>query len=195
MIHSPPPRLYGRNLLIATIDIWKLDFVQKSKEVIDMRNAWDKHTERDHIFKWFWTDELTARCELALNWLKDTKNISFLDLPSTNGSYQKLLMVFDRATTNYSEKELWIKAIKGRWAQNKYRKKEEGKKQVNLMLSSNAISKLDELAKKYDLSRAKVLEILIQFEEQRNSYIPEKMKLINLDVFKSIGVDQNSTSK
>ncbi len=73
-----------------------------------------------------------------------------------------------------------MESIKKRWSQNKYRAKLTGKKQYNFILSEKAINRLDKLAGKYDLRRTEVLEILLQMEEEKGIYIPERKALTKL---------------
>ena len=73
-----------------------------------------------------------------------------------------------------------MESIKKRWSQNKYRAKLTGKKQYNFILSEKAINRLDKLADKYDLRKTEVLEILLQMEEEKGIYIPERKALTKL---------------
>ncbi|WP_253947681.1 hypothetical protein [Pseudomonas aeruginosa] len=73
-----------------------------------------------------------------------------------------------------------MESTKKRWSQNKYRAKLTGKKQYNFILSEKAINRLDKLAGKYDLRRTEVLEILLQMEEEKGIYIPERKALTKL---------------
>jgi hypothetical protein len=71
-----------------------------------------------------------------------------------------------------------MNSIKKRWSQNKYRAKSTGKKQYNFILSQKAIHCLEELAKKHDLKKTEVLEILLKMEEEKGTYIPERIKVL-----------------
>ena len=73
-----------------------------------------------------------------------------------------------------------MESIKKRWSQNKYRAKLTEKKQYNFILSEKAINRLDKLADKYDLRKTEVLEILLQMEEEKGIYIPERKALTKL---------------
>ena len=74
---------------------------------------------------------------------------------------------------------LIVEAIKKRVSQQQYRKKMADKKQCNLVLSNKTILDLDKLAAKYGVSRPQIMETLIQFETERNIYLPEKVKAIS----------------
>ena len=71
-----------------------------------------------------------------------------------------------------------MNSIKKRWSQNKYRAKSTGKKQCNFILSQKAIHCLEELAKKHDLKKTEILEILLKMEEEKGTYIPERIKIL-----------------
>lgn len=51
-----------------------------------------------------------------------------------------------------------------------------GKKQYNFILSDKTIKRLDNLADKHNLKRTQVLDILLQMEEEKGIYIPERLK-------------------
>lgn len=179
-ISSIPPRLFGRNLLIASIDLWAIDLNQKSFAISAAKQAWNRNKQADSMFDWLKGKDEALRCELAWDWLKQRNEFLMFGLPPIF-SYENLLMVFDRITTIQAEKKVAVDAIKKRWSQQRYREKLVGKKQVNLILSDKSILGLDKLAAKYDLSRTKVLEILIQLEMEKGAYIPEKMRMLNFD--------------
>ncbi|HCL4304243.1 TPA: hypothetical protein N2D33_001099 [Pseudomonas aeruginosa] len=58
------------------------------------------------------------------------------------------------------------------------RKKAKGKKQYNFILSDKAIKRLDRFSKDNELSRARVLEILLQMEEEKDLYLKEQIRVL-----------------
>lgn len=179
-IHMPPPRLTGRDLLIATIDTWNVDLIYKNNTVGQLERDWSQHTQNDRQFEWFKGDDENSRCALAWDWLKEKNNYALFGTTAPS-NHESLLMLFDRLQKSDAEMKLIIDAIKKRWNQQQYRKKNTGKKQCNLLFSSHAITKLDQLAAKYDVSRSQVLEALIRFESERGIYLPEKMRRNNFE--------------
>lgn len=176
-ISPVPPRLLGRNLLITSIDIWNVDLSTKSAAVSDMAHAWNQYKQSDHLFRWFKDVDEAPRCELAWAWLMEKKAYATFGKAPIS-AYDGLLIFFDELRVSDAEKKLDVDAIKKRWAQQQYRKKLKGKKQCNLLLSNQAMANLDKLAAKYEVSRSQILEALIQFETERSTYLPEKMRAI-----------------
>ena len=174
---TPPPRLLGRDLVITMIDVWDTDASSKMAVLNDLEFSWSEHKKQDHIFRWFRDTDSAQRCTLAWEWLRKNEP-TLTQFGPAIASYDELLKFFDRTRFSKDEKVLRIDAIKKRWSQQKYRENLTGKKQYNFMLSDKTISRLDELAKTYDLKRPQILEILIQMEAESGLYIPEKMKMI-----------------
>ncbi|MBB3243899.1 hypothetical protein FHW68_005484 [Pseudomonas sp. Tn43] len=170
-----PPRLLGREFVVATIDIWNMDLAQKKAALNGIEHSWNQHKQQDHIFRWFNDKHTSQRCALAWEWLCKNKPLLTLGKAPIN-SHIELLMFFDQTPFSEAEKILCIETIKKRWSQQKYREKLTGKKQQNFILSDKAISHLDALAETYDLKRAQVLEALLQMETELGIYIPERVK-------------------
>jgi len=97
-------------------------------------------------------------------------------LPNQEVFFRISLIFFDNTLKLPAERKLFIQTVKSRWSQNKYRAKETDKKQYNFILSKKTIQRLDKLAEKYDLKRTQILDILLQMEEDKGIYIPEKLK-------------------
>jgi len=174
----PPPRLLGRNSVIASIDAWNTELSNKALVVDQMKWNWEQHKQSDHIFKWFREKDELSRCEIAWQWLFEKRNnLTWQHPPISN--YEDLLIFFDTRQISDAEKMLIVEAIKKRVSQQQYRKKMADKKQCNLVLSNKTILDLDKLAAKYGVSRPQIMETLIQFETERNIYLPEKVKAIS----------------
>ncbi|MAD00836.1 MAG: hypothetical protein CMK76_13300 [Pseudomonadales bacterium] len=176
--HEPAPtRLVGREHVVAMIDVWATDLSTKQDAVKALERDWNEHKKQDHIFRWFRDTDSAQRCTLAWEWL--CKNDPILTaFSSVIGSYDELLKFFDSTSFSPDEKRLRVDAIKKRWSQQTYRKKQKGKKQYNFILSDKTARLLDELAKAHDLKRPQILEILIQMEATRGVYIAEKMEML-----------------
>ncbi|NWB64204.1 hypothetical protein [Pseudomonas sp. F1002] len=175
--HNLLQNLTGRELVIATIDIWAIELMQKANEIINISNLWNQHKQSDYIFRWFINPEESEKYQLA--WELISKKTPFLTAykePFNN--YQELLIFFDLTNFREAEKTICVDSIKKRWSQNKYREKNTGKKQYNFLLSDKSINILDKLAATHELKRAKILEILIQMESEKGIYIAEKLKIL-----------------
>jgi hypothetical protein len=87
------------------------------------------------------------------------------------------MIFFDQSNLIQDQINFYIEKIRRKWSQKKYRDGLIEKSQYNFILLHKAIKNLDQLANTYELSRAKVLEILLQMESEKNLYISEKVKL------------------
>ncbi|TIC78956.1 hypothetical protein [Crenobacter intestini] len=177
LLTNPPVRLLNRDLVVAMIDMLGLDVLSKKTVVDLMRCAWVEHIKNDGALLWFKGDSEEDKCELASRWImkNDGDGSAFQINPIR--THQELLMYFDRFKFSDDRKLLCLSAVKKSWSQKKYRGNLNGKKQHNFILTDKAINRLDKLAKKHDLKRVDVLEILLQMESEKNLYIAEKMKI------------------
>ncbi|BFT61137.1 hypothetical protein [Pseudomonas moorei] len=173
--------LTGKDLLIASIDLWTINIKQKGSFLNELETSWNEHKKGDKQFKWFEDDE--QKCILAGKLIN--KHIPLDGLLSiTLSAYQpienheNLLIFFDHANLDKNQKSLFIERVKISWRQQKYRKNLTGKGQYNFILSDKAIARLDKLSETYELSRAKILDILLKMESEQNRYIPERIKLL-----------------
>ncbi|WP_258023458.1 hypothetical protein [Pseudomonas aeruginosa] len=167
--------LTGRDLTIATIDTWQTDQTQKSALVSQIKWEWELHTSSDHMFKWF--DDADEREKLNTAWeIAKNKYSSLLFQQTPFQEKNDFIIFFDSQFLTASDKTLLMESIKKRWSQNKYRAKMTGKKQYNFILSDKTIKRLDNLADKHNLKRTQVLDILLQMEEEKGIYIPERLK-------------------
>lgn len=160
-----PANLFGRNLVIATIDCWNATLDQKATHIKNLENTWINQKKQDTIFKWFKSEQEPERCAMAWDWIaKNLNHLPIMTNPIEN--HTDLLIFFDKTNFDVTTKKLYVDAIKKRWNQQQYREKLEGKKQYNFVLSDTTIRNLDNLAKKYDLKRPQVLEVLLSKEEE-----------------------------
>ena len=169
-------RLNGRNHLIAILDLWDVDIAKKADEIERLRNRWLRHKAGDSAFEWF-EDKKDGpkRCKCAWEWLeKNRPSIFKRQLPITN--YKELLMYFDEAEVGPQEQKAILQQIRNRWTRKQFDERAADKKQVNVMLSKTAIELLDTLAKKHELKRAQVLELLITTESEDGMYFTGRLK-------------------
>lgn len=169
----PLPGLHGKDALIAAIDQWNVDATEKQLSLNELENDWNNHKKGDKPFLWFADDN--QKCVLAWEWIN--KNLPNLIPNPPFEDYQDLMIFFDQANLIPDQKKFYIEKIKRKWSQQKYREGLTGKSQYNFILSDTAIKHLDQLANTYELSRAKILEVLLQMESEKNLYMPEKVNL------------------
>lgn len=170
-------RLTDRDIAIAIIDILRIDPASKVFTINDLSAKWDMQNADEAIFSWF--SESDEEEKLNLAWEMACKNSSLITGPREPfKDTADIIIFFDSPIYNSATKKLFIETTKKRWSQNKYRAKMTGKKQYNFVLSDKANNALKKLAEKYDLPRARILEILLQMEDQKGIYIPEKIKTL-----------------
>ena len=169
-------RLNGRNHLIAILDLWDVDIAKKADEIERLHNRWLRHKAGDKAFEWF-EDKKDGlkRCKCAWEWL-EKHHVSIFKSQSPINNYKELLMYFDEAELGRNEMKAIIQTIKKRWNRKQFDERTADKKQVNVMLSKTAIELLDTLAKKHELKRAQVLELLITMESEDGVYFTSRLK-------------------
>ncbi|MFP8799588.1 hypothetical protein N0551_011960, partial [Pseudomonas aeruginosa] len=91
---------------------------------------------------------------------------------------QELLIASDAWTWSDVERKYCVSTARRLWRQALRRKKAKGKKQYNFILSDKAIKRLDRFSKDNELSRARVLEILLQMEEEKDLYLKEQIRVL-----------------
>lgn len=174
---SSPLTLHGMDLLLSIIDRWPTDITHKQLVLNDIRVKWETHKKGDKVFKWFRGND--QKSVLAWEWLSKHSSI-LISYRQPFENFEDLLIFFDSATYTVEQRDLYIEKIKKRWAQQKYRENLKGKSQYNFVLSDKAVEELEKLASKYEISRARLLEILIETEAEKNDHIPERIRTSQL---------------
>ncbi|MYM32097.1 hypothetical protein GTP58_27570 [Duganella sp. CY15W] len=174
--------LFGRNLVIASIDYLDEELQEKARTVERMQWDWNEHQKSDRLFQWFKREDEIARCNFAWTWLVDRRG------RETKGrspfrNYKDLLMFFDELDVSYKEKKSDADSIRDNWNQIRRREKNKkiGKKQYNFELSDKTANFIDKLAIIYNSSRPQIIEALVQCEFEKGLYLPEKVRRISLD--------------
>ncbi|QOU04439.1 hypothetical protein IM720_27740 [Pseudomonas fluorescens] len=169
--------LTEKDFPIAILDVWQRDITQKTALLRSLEQRWKSHKANDKVYAWFKDED--QKSEFAWDWLLKNSYVSTLGSTPFN-TFEDLLIFFDKANYSREQKELYIGKIKKGWTQKKYRENLNGKAQYNFVLSDKAIVSLEELASRYEISRARLLEILIEMEAEKNDHIPEKIRTAQL---------------
>jgi hypothetical protein len=169
--------LTEKELPIAILDVWQRDITQKTALLRSLEQRWKSHKTNDKVYTWFKDDD--QKSEFAWDWLLKNSYISTLGSTPFD-TFEDLLIFFDKANYSREQKELYIGKIKKGWTQKKYRENLKGKAQYNFVLSDKAIVSLEKLASRYEVSRARLLEILIEMEAEKNDHVPEKIRTAQL---------------
>lgn len=174
---NSPSNLHGMDLLLSIIDRWPTDITHKQLVLNDIKARWETHKKGDKVFRWFRDND--QKSVLAWEWL--SKNSSILvDYQRPFETIEDLLIFFDNSYYTPEQRDLYIEKIKKRWGQQKYRENLKGKSQYNFVLSDKAADNLEKLASRYEISRARLLELLIEMETEKNDHIPERIRTLKL---------------
>lgn len=174
----------NKETVVAIFDALGGNNNSKSLVLDSLRTNWKRHKDFDKNYRWF--KDNAEKCTFASQWLKSNKNFQALTPFET---YEDLVIFFDQSGLANDTKELYIGKIKNTWNQKNYKAKLEGKSQCNLILSNTIIGSLKKLSDKYGVSRARIVEILIEMETNKGVYIKskvEEMKLLDHDAFLSL---------
>lgn len=175
--NNTPQDIFGKDRLILIIDLWQVDTTQKKLTLDSLKIQWNAHKSGDNTYKWFKDDD--KKSALAWDWLNKSTSLTVL-YSKPFETYEDLLIFFDSANLTTEQKTLYIDRIKKRWSQQKYRNSLIGKAQYNFVLSDKAVANLDKLASLHEIGRARILEILLEMETEKNGYIPEKIRIFKL---------------
>lgn len=156
---------------IAIIDSVSVN--NKANWVDGLKLSWVLQAQKDLAYDWFFDEDKEEKLRLLADYV--TKQ-SPADERTCFANRYDVLFYFNRRTTEFYGKVCFY-SIKKQWSQIKYRRSLKGKKQYNFVLSDASIKALDRMAEENLLSRAQILQILIQSEKKnKKGYISEWMK-------------------
>lgn len=170
--------LSGRQRIIALFDVYQPSGEAKESCVNAAKLAWQMQLKKDKVFDWFQGEGGMAGVELMGAWLSK-RNLGVAGLRWAISNHDDLLSFFDSNPLGELEIKLMMIEIKRAWSQKKYRASLKDRRQCNLILRESTIAKLDKLAEKHDLSRAELLEILINAEQSQGIYTTQLLQRRN----------------
>lgn len=138
----------------------------------NFRLEWEKQREKDKEFDWFKKDNSQQRIDFFWEWLK-TKAPQLTHNHASFQNHDELLSCFD--FYDAPSKTLLIQNFKKTWNQKQVRARSKGKKQRNYVLAEKTVSKLEKLAAKYHLTRTEIIELIINGEAEKETYIRERL--------------------
>jgi hypothetical protein len=165
--------LASKAQLVALFDLWDTDFSRKEGVLRRLAEGWNEHLQADKIFKWFKDQDEREKCSLAWSWLEKNKPV-LTRREKPFARYAELLEFFDHSDASSGEKELYVEKVKRRWSTQKSRENASEKKQYNFVLTHDVNASLDKLAHEHQLSRTKILELLILGETEHRLYLGPK---------------------
>ncbi|EMB9987028.1 TPA: hypothetical protein N2B89_004598 [Pseudomonas aeruginosa] len=169
--------LTKKEMLIAKMDCSGSAPRDKESQVIGLKQDWDEQTRLDKQLSWVQETNEAGACRHVVEWMR--KHQPEQEFPDTvPKTLQDLLIASDAWTWSDVERKYCISTARRLWRQALRRKKAKGKKQYNFILSDKAIKRLDRFSKDNELSRARVLEILLQMEEEKDLYLKEQIRVL-----------------
>ena len=136
----------------------------------------------DSQLNWVQEANEAGACRHVVEWMR--KHQPDQEFPETvPKTLQELLIASDAWTWSDVERKYCIATVRRLWRQKIRRQEAKGKKQYNFILSDKAIKRLDRFSKDHELSRARVLEILLQMEDEKDLYLKEQIRVLR-------GIDQ-----
>lgn len=175
---SIPHHLSNREMNVALVDYWLVNsFFDMSTAVQyckEMESGWNKHIESDKLFSWLDGADAEKKRDCFWDFLKNRIPNEINDCYKFQ-SHEDLLIFFDRPMFIRDTKELYSKDARKIWNQRLRREKATDEKQCNFVLPLKTISKLDRLAKKHHLTRTEIIELIINGEAEKETYIRERL--------------------
>lgn len=168
-------RLSGRELLIAYLDIWDTDLVNKARTVSRMEVKWKRQKDFDKYFEWFHDKkDGQARCVYAREWIqKNARDVAWQSLDGIQ-DLEGLLMFFDKSDLRDREIKDITQGIKRSWNGKKTASLRVDKKQFNFVLHLESVTNLEALAKANRMKRDEMLEALIKHEFTKGTIFGSK---------------------
>ncbi|MBV7583031.1 hypothetical protein KW851_09400 [Pseudomonas sp. PDM33] len=180
--HIRTPDIYSsalteRELLIAKIDCSGSAPRDKESCVIDLKQAWPEQMQLDKQLSWIQETNKSGAWQHLCEWMR--KHQPEQKLPEVAPKdLQEVLIASDAWSWSDVERKYCISTARRLWRQTLRRKKAKGKKQYNFILSDKAIKRLDKLSKDHELSRARILEILLLMEDEKDLYLKEQIRVL-----------------
>lgn len=172
---SIPESFVGRDYVLAMIDCW--DVSAKSFSITNLQRDWIDQLKQDKQLDWIKERDEREACGYIWDWLRRNQiERTFMRIEPVG--HQSMLMFLDICGLSNIEKKHCIASARKLWRQDIRRNSDTGKDQLNVTLSKKAIGRLDKFCKKHELSRAKVLEVLLMMEEEKGLYIAERLRIL-----------------
>jgi hypothetical protein len=170
-----PEFLTDRSRGIAIFDFWSAYFLPSFDYSVGqskiMHSGWATQEQIEKKFDWFNNEDGTNKRDIFQKILASKKILGIFGNP-TILDHDDFLIYLDNLNISDFEKEIISKKTRDRWNQQKRRaENKDAEKQCNFNLSLVIDEKLTKLAKKYELSRVDVIDILIRSEAKHESYI------------------------
>lgn len=173
-----PIDLTGRNRAIAIFDYWASTYFYDNGQRIlwikEKELEWARQAKLDKAFDWLNSGDSEKKRDVFWDWLCAHNVRGTSDNPKFY-NHDELLNFFDAFQYAEHEKKYFNLCIRKLWNQQQRRENTKDKKQCNFIISKEAEAKLKALAKKFNLTRTEIIELLIDSEDKHKTYINERL--------------------
>ena len=162
-----------RESCILAIDSSSSDIQSKIGYLLAAKESWKNKKEIGSHFDWIHNQSnLQASIHRACLCAREfNQEVVMIEPPE---SIEELLIVIDALSLSEHEAKNASANARRKISQEKYRNESKNKKQLNVFIDKKAITALEQICQKHELSKAKAIEILINTEKEKNIYITEK---------------------
>lgn len=122
-------------------------------------------------FDWMLGSEEGLRSEILGKVIENELGLPRLDFAYTA---EEVFVLADRKRITRLEAEALVKRARDKYAQKNYREKRD-KVQVNVLMDPKTKNRLESISKKYGISNARVIDILVNSEFEKNEYISGRL--------------------
>ncbi|WP_175194418.1 hypothetical protein [Achromobacter deleyi] len=151
--------------LIALIDIEPGTLEYKLSMLESMEADWARLRHDDQHFRWLAGASAKARCRTAWEWYArptGAASRASASLPATPfQSYDELASFWDIADLRLGERRHDLDQIKKYWKNLQTKENQAGKKQTNVLLSTDAAAALDQLTAAWGKTKKEVFDKLL----------------------------------
>lgn len=172
-LHSNPLGLSFRDRCVAILDSTPLHVKEGSKiELLSAAEiAWESSKRNLKPLGWMLGGEEEVKSEIIGALIESEFN-----LPRREGAYtsEEVFILAEREKVRRLEAEALVKRARDKYAQKNYREKRD-KVQVNVLMDPNTKNRLESISKKYGISNARVIDILVNAEFEKNEYISDRL--------------------
>lgn len=174
-----PHHLCGASRTTALVDYWAscsvVDMNIRREAVLQAERGWNRQLRTDRRFDWLQGADGAGRRARFWERLISHLGLPLDQMPVPEG-HDWLLNAIDRLGAHPDAVTLFNQKARKDFQQQQRRANNANRSQCNFELEAATVAKLKALARKYDISQAAVIELLVREESERPFHIPEKLR-------------------
>lgn len=168
-----------RDKTIAMIDYYSFElkkfYISPWDLNIQLKELWRSFTKSDSNYSWL----RERNSDEVRDFLWDYLNRKHRDIVGFNlkfKNYDEIMVFFDRLGVDQDRKLEILGKAKKLWDQRRSRKEDLESKQYNIRLPISTINSISDLAKKFGLSNAEIVRVVIDAEAKSKYHLTRKSK-------------------